>query len=96
MDRLASLILAGVALEAAFQVLRMIWEPQVRAEWNFTRSLMAITAIILVFLFSDWNIAAGTGLDLGSAAVGKVLTGLGLARATQWVHNVYVRTGRRD
>jgi hypothetical protein len=29
-------------------------------------------------------------------ALGKVLTGLGLARVTQWVHNVYVRAGRRD
>jgi hypothetical protein len=96
MDGLASLILAAVALEAAFQVLRMIWEPQVRAEWNFTRALMAAAAVLFVFLFSDWNIVAGTGLDLGSAALGKVLTGLGLARATQWVHNVYMRTGKRD
>lgn len=94
MDNLAALILAGVALEAAFQILRMIWEPAVRKEWNFTRLLMLAVALGLIIPFSDWNLVAGTGLDLGNEVIGKILSALALVRITQWVHELYKKTSR--
>lgn len=95
-DRADFLLLfpAAIALEAAFQILRMIWEPAVRQEWNFTRLLMLAIALIAVVGFSDWNLVAGTGLDLGHAMLGKVLSALALVRVTQWVHEIYKKTSR--
>jgi hypothetical protein len=88
------LVPAAIALEATFQVLRMIWEPAVRDEWNFTRLLMLAVALVVVVGFSDWNLVAGTGLDLGNELLGKVLSALALVRVTQWVHEIYKRTSR--
>ena len=94
MDDFATLILAGIALEAAFQILRPIWEPEVRKEWNFTRLLMLIVALGLVIGFSDWNLVADSGLDFGNQWVGKALSALALVRVTQWLHEFYKKTSR--
>ncbi|MDA1330532.1 MAG: hypothetical protein O3B43_05655 [Chloroflexi bacterium] len=95
MDNLATLLIAGIAIEALFQVLRPIWEPAVRQEWaNFTRLLMLALVLILVVGYSDWNLLAGTGLDLGIPAFGRALTALAVVRITHWVHELYKRTSR--
>ena len=94
MNDFAALILAGIALEAAFQILRTIWEPAVRKEWNFTRLLMLLVALALVIGFSDWNLVSGSGLDLGNEMFGKILSALALVRITQWVHEIYKKTAR--
>jgi hypothetical protein len=94
MDDFVNLILAGIALEAAFQILRPIWEPEVRKQWNFTRLLMLFLALGLVISFSDWNLVSGSGLDFGNQWVGKALSALALVRITQWVHEVYKKTSR--
>ena len=94
MNDLVTLLLSGIALEAAFQILRPIWEPEVRKEWNFTRLLMLIVALGLVIGFSDWNLVAGSGLDFGNQWFGRALSALVLVRVTQWVHEVYKKTSR--
>ena len=94
MNNFADLILAGIALEAAFQILRPIWEPEVRKEWNLTRLLMLIVALGLVIGFSEWNLVAGSGLDFGNHWVGRALSALALVRVTQWVHEVHKKTSR--
>ena len=95
MDMLASFLLAAVGLEAAFQILRSVWDENVRKEWNFTRILMVIVAITAVTQFSDWNVVSGSGLDLGQEFIGKVITALALVRLTQWVHNLYMNAALR-
>lgn len=94
MDNLASLLIAGIAIEALFQILRMIWEPPVRKEWNFTRLVMLALVLVLVVGFSDWNLLAGTGLDLNVPILGRVLTALSVVRVTHWVHEVYKKISR--
>jgi hypothetical protein len=94
MDALAALILAGIALESLFQVLRTIWEPAVRKEWNFTRTLMLLLVVGIAIPFAEWNLVAGTGLDLGNEVIGRVLSALALVRITQWVHEAYKKTTR--
>ncbi|MCH7664284.1 MAG: hypothetical protein IH859_10520 [Chloroflexi bacterium] len=92
---LASFLLAAVGLEAAFQIFRTIWDENVRKEWNFTRLLMVIVAITAVTQFSEWNVVSRSGLDLGQEFIGKVITALALARVTQWVHNLFIKTALR-
>lgn len=94
MNGLAQLLIAGVAIEALFQILRMIWEPAVRKEWNFTRLLMLALLVVMVVGYSDWNALAGTGLDFGNALFGRTLMALAVVRITQWVHELYKKTSR--
>jgi hypothetical protein len=91
---LAQLLIAGIAIEGLFQILRMIWEPAVRSEWNFTRLVMLSVVLLMVLGFSDWNLVDGTGLDIGIPVVGQVLTALAVVRITHWVHEFYKRTSR--
>lgn len=94
MNDLAQLLIAGIAIEGLFQILRMIWEPAVRSEWNFTRLVMLSVVLLMVLGFSDWNLVDGTGLDIGIPVVGQVLTALAVVRITHWVHEFYKRTSR--
>ena len=94
MDELAALIMAGIALESLFQVLRTIWEPAVRQEWNFTRTLMLLLVLGIAIPFAEWNLVAGSGLDLGNDVIGRILSALALLRITQWLHEVYKKTTR--
>jgi hypothetical protein len=91
---LAQLLITGIAIEGLFQILRMIWEPAVRSEWNFTRLVMLSVVLLMVLGFSDWNLVDGTGLDFGIPVVGQVLTALAVVRITHWVHEFYKRTSR--
>jgi hypothetical protein len=93
-NNLAQLLIAGIAIEGLFQILRMIWEPAVRNEWNFTRLVMLGLVLLMVLGFSEWNLVAGTGLDFGQPVVGQVLTALAVVRVTHWAHEFYKRTSR--
>jgi len=94
MNDLVRLLIAGIAIEALFQILRMIWEPAVRKQWNFTRLLMLAMVFVMVVGYSDWNAVAGTGLDFGNALFGRSLTALAVVRTTHWVHEFYKKTSR--
>ena len=94
MEALASFILAAFALEAVMEILRNIWDPSVRAVWNFTRLSVVILAVSLVVFFSDWNIVRGTGIDLNNEPLGRVITALALARGVYWMHEGYKRLER--
>ena len=96
MDTLGALIIAGVALEATVQILRNIWDADIRSSWNVTRGLVVIVALVAVIVFSDppWNLVAGTGLDFGIEVVGTVMSGLALARVAAWLHDLYARALR--
>jgi hypothetical protein len=91
---LAQLLIAGITIEGLFQILRMIWEPAVRDEWNFTRLVMLGLVLLMVLGFSEWNLVASTGLDFGQPVAGQVLTALAVVRVTHWVHEFYKRTSR--
>ena len=88
------ILIAGIAIEALFQILRMIWEPAVRKEWNFTRLVMLALVLVMVVGYSDWNALAGTGLDFGNAIFGQIMTALAVVRVTHWVHEFYKKTSR--
>jgi hypothetical protein len=92
MENIAQLILAGIALEAFMQILRNIWEAPIRQTWNFTRLALTLLALTTSIFFSDWNLAQVSGLDFGNLIVGKIITGLMVARVTMWVHTLYTKT----
>ena len=94
MNDLVRLLIAGMAIEALFQILRMIWEPAVRKEWNATRLIMLALVLVMVVGYSNWNALADTGLDFGNAFFGRVLTALAVLRTTHWVHEFYKKTSR--
>ena len=92
MEALGALIVAAVGLEAAMELLRNLWDENVRAVWNGTRLLVVVIAVATSLLFSNWNLMAVSGLDLGIEWVGKIVTGLAVARGVTWIHNLYRRT----
>lgn len=94
MEALGTLITAAFALEAVMEILRNLWDASVRAVWNLTRAAVLAVALLAVVVFSDWNFVAGTGLDLGNELVGRVITGIALARGVYWVHEAYKRLER--
>lgn len=94
METLGSFILAAFALEAAMEILRIIWDANVRSVWNFTRLSLFAVALVAVVFFSNWNIVRGTGIDLNNEVLGRVITALALARGVYWVHEGYKRLER--
>jgi hypothetical protein len=93
MDSLVALILAAVALEATVEILRNIWDADVRARWNISRLVVVAIAVVAVVVFSnEWTIVAGTGLDIDNIVIGQIITGLALARVVYWVHDFYKKT----
>jgi hypothetical protein len=92
MDSLAALLLAAIALEATVEILRNIWDADVRARWNISRLVVVVIAVVMNVVSWQWNMVENIGLDLGVDILGQVITGLALARVVYWIHDFYKKT----
>ena len=89
---IGTLIIAGIGLEAVVWLLRNLWDEEAREGWDITQGLTLIIAIVVALVFSDWNLMETSGLDIDVDIIGRIMTGLAIARVAMWVRGFYQMT----